>query len=292
MLNSTWGDLAVIATLHRQRSVAPRAKGLTMVIDTGLGLAATSDILEIAGDYIDLWKLRFGTSVFVRPELLARKLALINAHGIMTCPGGTLFEAAILQHHCRVYMSRAVEAGFTAVEISDGTIDLPAFRRQRVIDCALNAGLVAVTEVGKKDPKAQQPLIDLAEQARRDLDGGARWVIMEGRESGTCVGMYDDHGDIASGALETFTQVLGDRIDRIIWEAPLKSQQTALIEYFGVNVSLGNISPEGVLALEALRLGLRFETLKPIATALASTGQWNPAEVEVNGVENIPNAIR
>jgi phosphosulfolactate synthase len=292
LLDSHWGDLAVIAELRRQRTSAPRSKGLTMVIDTGLGVGATEDLLEVAGDYIDLWKLSFGTSVFVRPEVLARKLAIINAREIMTCPGGTLFEAAILQHHCRVYMERALQAGFSAVEISDGTIDLPAFRRQRVIDCAKNAGLVPITEVGKKDPKAQPPIEVLAHQALSDLEGGARWVIVEGRESGKCVGVYDDCGRIAGGALDTFQRILGDRVDQLIWEAPLKDQQTALIERFGVNVGLGNIAPEGVLALEALRLGLRFETLKPIADALAASGQWIPDQIEVIPIADVTDAVR
>ena len=280
MLDSHWRDIAVIKELRGQRTAAPRSAGMTMIIDTGLGVAATADILEVAGDYIDLWKLSFGTSVFVRPAVLERKLELINARKILTCPGGTLFEAAILQQHCRVYTTRAVEVGFSAVEISDGTIELPAFRRKRVIDCAMEAGLVVVTEVGKKDPAAQPPLAKLAEQALRDLDWGARWVIVEGRESGTCVGVYDEDGQVDTDGLDIFARVLGDRIDRLIWEAPLKHQQTALIERFGVNVGLGNVAPERVLALESLRLGLRFETLKPIADKLRRTGQWAPDQVE------------
>jgi len=280
MLDSHWRDVAVIDELRSQRSSAPRSAGMTMVIDTGLGVAATADILEVAGDYIDLWKFSFGTSVFVRPTVLERKLELINARKILSCPGGTLFEAAILQHPCRAYATRAAEVGFTAVEISDGTIELSAFRRKRAIDCARNAGLVAITEVGKKDPNAQPPLAKLAEQARRDLEWGAQWVIVEGRESGTSVGVYDDEGNVAADGLETFARILGDQVDRLIWEAPLKHQQTALIERFGVNVGLGNIAPERALALEALRLGLRFETLKPIADKLRRSGRWAPDHLE------------
>lgn len=285
MRNNHWSDLTAIAGLQSERASAPRAKGMTMVIDTGLGVAATADLLETAGDYIDLWKLSFGTSVFVRPDVLDRKLKLINARGILTCPGGTLFEAAILQHHCRVFMTRAIDIGFTAVEISDGTIELPAFRRKLVIECALRAGLVAITEVGKKDPDAQPPIATLAEQALDDLRHGARWVIVEGRESGRSVGVYDTCGNVTEGAFETVARIMGDKIDRLIWEAPLKSQQTALIGRFGVNVGLGNIAPEAVLALEALRLGLRFETLKPIAEGMARRGEWVPEQLEPRPAE-------
>src|ERR1700690_2248923 len=44
------------------RSGRPRDRGVTMVIDTGLGLAATADLIETSGPYIDHWKLGFGTS--------------------------------------------------------------------------------------------------------------------------------------------------------------------------------------------------------------------------------------
>lgn len=296
MLDSHWGDIAVIAELRRQRTAGPREHGMTMIIDTGLGVAATADLLEVAGDYIDVWKLSFGTSVFVRPSVLERKLELINSKNILSCPGGTLMEAAILQHPSHAYMRRAVDVGFKAVEISDGTIEMSAFQRKTAIDAALSAGLVTITEVGKKDPKAQPSMRALAEQARRDLEWGARWVVVEGRESGTCVGPYDDEGNIDVASLEVFAQVLGDQVDRVIWEAPLKHQQTVLIDRFGLNVGLGNIPPDRVLALEALRLGLRFETLKPLADALRRSSQGSPDLYEAvligNAIDGRASLIR
>jgi phosphosulfolactate synthase len=280
MLDSHWRHLAAIGELRQQRSVAPRACGPTMVIDTGLGAAATDDILEVAGEYIDIWKLSFGTSVFVRPAVLERKLELLKARKILSCPGGTLFEAAVLQHPCRSFMKHAANIGFDAVEISDGTIDLSAFRRRHAIDCALDAGLIVITEVGKKDPAMQPPIAELARQAQRDLEWGARWVIVEGRESGVGVGIFDACGNVAAGDVEAFASILDGQQDRVIWEAPLKHQQAALIARFGVNVGLGNIAPEGVLALEALRLGLRYETLKPIADALRMSGRCASDQIE------------
>jgi len=281
MAEDPWGGIAVLDELRRRRSAPPRDAGLTMVIDCGLGLRETADVLEMSGAYIDLWKLSFGTSVFMPMSVLTSKLALINARGILTCPGGTLFEAAIVQQHCRDYMSRARVLGFTAVEISDGTIALPAFRRQRTIDCAIEAGLTPICEVGKKDPRAQPSPEQLAAQALQDLAWGAEHVIVEGRESGRGVGVFDCDGNVSLDAVETIARAMGDKVDRLIWEAPLKSQQSALIHRFGQNVGLGNIDPRAVLALEALRAGLRFETLKPIADSLLRSGRWQPEQVEM-----------
>jgi len=50
-------------------------------------------------------------------------------------------------------------------------------------------------------------------------------------------------------------------VERVIFEAPLKSQQAVLIALVGPNVSLGNIAPGEVLSLETLRRGLRADTI-------------------------------
>lgn len=278
MTDLAWS--AIIDHAWVPRSGRPRQRGVTMVIDTGLGLATALDVIEIAGPYIDHWKLGFGTSAAMPRELLRRKLSLLSDHGFLTYPGGTLLEVAIVQQHCRVFMGRARDLGFNAVEISDGTVPLPRMRRRNVIRCARDAGLVAITEVGKKDPAAQLDADELAEVALQDLEWGASWVLVEGRESGKCVGIYDANGEIWGEMLDRIAKVMGDKIERLIWEAPLKQQQAALVRRFGNDVSLGNIEWSGVLALEALRAGLRFETLQPIVERQRLLGQWKPEQVE------------
>jgi phosphosulfolactate synthase len=280
MRDDPWKGLVLVDELRRRREVRPRRTGWTMVIDVGLGIRETEDLLEVAGEYVDLWKLSFGTSALIPSDLLVRKLALIESRGIRAMPGGTLFEAAVLQQHCRVYLGRARELGFSAVEIADGTLPLPAFRRKRIIQGARQAGLLPITEVGKKDPRAQPGPVQLAESALQDLEWGAEMVIVEARESGKGVGVYDAEGNLLGEQLETMARILGPRQDRIIWEAPLKPQQAGLIARFGVNVGLGNVEPRQVLALEALRIGLRFETLQPVAEALRASGKWVPEDVE------------
>jgi len=49
-------------------------------------------------------------------------------------------------------------------------------------------------------------------------------------------------------------------MEKIIWEAPIKSQQVWFIKHFGANVNLGNIAPNEIISLETLRLGLRGDT--------------------------------
>jgi phosphosulfolactate synthase len=196
---ASWWEVGLADEVRAARTLPPREIGVTMVIDTGVGLTATADVLALAGRWIDHWKLSFGTSVFMPEDLLRRKLAMLAHAGVLTYPGGTLFEASIVRQHCRIYMRRARQLGFGAVEISDGTIDLPASRRRRVIDCAHDADLVVITEVGKKDPAHQPAPEELAAQALMDLGWGASWIVVEGRESGASVGVFDATGTIDMG---------------------------------------------------------------------------------------------
>jgi phosphosulfolactate synthase len=275
-----WEGVWSLDTIVSRRIRRPRMIGLTMVIDTGFGVSALRDLLALADEHIDHWKFGFGTSALMPRRVLEIKLASLHEHNILTYPGGTLLEAAIVQTHCRVFMKRAKELGFRAVEISEGTIDLPLERRRRVIDCAREAGLIAITEVGRKDPKRQPTAAELAEQALKDLAWGASWVVIEGRECGQGIGIYDREGEVLTCVLDEVVKLAGDAASRLIWEAPLRHQQAYLVCRFGANISLGNIQPQECLALEALRCGLRFETFSAIAVQSREAGRWDPTRIE------------
>jgi phosphosulfolactate synthase len=278
----------IIGGQRDSRERKPRKTGCTMVMDVGKSLHETQSMLQLCSDYIDHWKFGFGTSVFMDKGLLQEKLQLLAAHNILTFPGGTLLEVALLTHHCRVYMTHAKSLGFSAVEISDGILPIPRFRRKRIIDCALNAGLIPITEVGKKDPKRQPTPEQIAEEIREDLEWGAAWVIIEGRESGHSVGVFDESGNVDEYEVDAIVGMIGDKSDSLIWETSLKSQQAFFIEKFGANAGLGNIPLDQVLAVEALRNGLRFDTLNRVTSKLLREGSWDPNQVESNGTVGIP----
>ena len=277
---SPWENVWSLDEIVKRQIRRPRSIGVTMVIDTGVGPSSLNDLLRVAGGHIDHWKFGFGTSALTPGEVLEEKLETLRRHEILTYPGGTLLEAAVVQEHCRVFMTRAAKLGFGAVEISEGTIDLPSERRRRMIDCARDAGLTPITEVGRKDPARQPDADELAEQALQDLAHGAAWVIVEARECGRGIGIYDEEGEVRATFLTRMTGLVGEAASRLIWEAPLRTQQAYLVRCFGANVSLGNVSPQDCLALEALRCGLRFETFEAVARHSLEMGRWNPARVE------------
>jgi phosphosulfolactate synthase len=93
------------------------------------------------------------------------------------------------------------------------------------------------------------------------MENGAFKVIIEAREAGKGVGVFDSEGKIKMIEVENIVSGIEDA-NWLIWEAPLKNQQQDFILRFRPNVNLGNIPPEEVLALEALRQGVRGDTLK------------------------------
>lgn len=260
------------------RSQKPRTKGATMVIDKCQGLTTMTELLALAGDFIDHWKFSFGTSALLYEDLLREKIRIARDHDLLVYPGGTLTEYAILKNVFPDFIQRARQLGFNAVEISDGTIRLPREIRRDLIRYALDAGLTVVSEVGKKDPRKQPTAAALAKQALDDFDSGAAWVIVEARESGKGIGIYGKEGDVHEHEVDIIVAMLDDCLDKLIWEAPLKNQQEYLILRFGPDVSLGNIQPREVLATEALRAGLRFETLRPVAEKIEQEEGLSMAE--------------
>lgn len=111
---------SVITSPMAGRAAKPRHQGQTMLIDKGLGLSQTGDLLEMAGGYIDYVKFTFGTPALYPPALLRAKIALICSHGIHVYPGGTFFEIALKQDKVEPYFQRCKDLGFTYIEMSVG----------------------------------------------------------------------------------------------------------------------------------------------------------------------------
>ena len=71
-----------------ERATKPLQHGITHVLDRGLSAAQIDGMVEVAGEYIDLVKLGWGTAVATRN--LQAKLDRYREHGIPVMFGGTL----------------------------------------------------------------------------------------------------------------------------------------------------------------------------------------------------------
>mgnify|MGYP001292061351 CR=1 FL=1 len=254
-----------------RRAAKPRRTGRTMVIDKGLGLRAFEDMLAAAADYIDIVKFGFGTSCLYPPELLRRKTAAAAAAGVLTMPGGTLLEAAAARGLADAFFASAAAFGFTAIEVSDGTIEMNRDLRSALIVKALDAGFTVVTEFGKKRAGFRPDAEELAKTVEIDTALGAEFVTIEARESGKNAGIFDENGSFRAEDAEAIVRAVPCGL--LMWEAPLKTQQAKLLQLLGPDLNIGNVAPEDALALEALRRGLRSDTFAFGAGAAAGVGQ-------------------
>ncbi|HTX46853.1 MAG TPA: phosphosulfolactate synthase [Solirubrobacteraceae bacterium] len=237
-----------------ERSAKPRQQGITSVIDRGLSIAGIDGMMEVAGDSVDLVKLGWGTAP--RTANLKPKLAKYVEHGIPVVLGGTLTELAIAQRRIEPLVAWLHELGLEHIEISDGTISIPHTEKLALIG-RLAREFIVLSEVGSKDDAEIMAPYVWVEQIERELEAGAWKVIAEARESGT-VGLYRHDGEPRMGLIDEIAHAIDP--DRMLFEAPRKDQQVWFVRRFGANVNLGNITPDDVLSLETIRLGLRFDT--------------------------------
>jgi phosphosulfolactate synthase len=237
------------------RSSKPRRAGLTHVLDRGLPLAEVEGLLGIAGDHIDIWKLGWGTA-YLDPHLAGR-MAILREHAVAACLGGTLLEVAWVQGRVGPLLDWAADTGFDCVEVSNGTRRMTLLDKRRLIERAA-ARFTVLAEVGAKRADVPVHAHAWSEEAAGDLAAGAAWVVAEGRESGT-VGIYSADGRVRPELVESLLRATHHRL---IAEAPRKDQQAWFIRRLGPEANLGNVVPGEVLGLEALRLGLRADTVE------------------------------
>jgi phosphosulfolactate synthase len=239
-----------------ERDPKPRERGITHVIDKGMGVRQVEDLLENSAAFIDIVKLGWGTG-YVTANLVD-KLALYRAAGIPVCFGGTLVELVLAQGRLDDFRRVLDRLGIGHVEVSSGVLDLPLEKKCETIR-ELARDFVVLSEVGSKDVDAVVAPYRWVEEVQAELKAGAWKVIGEARESGT-VGLFRATGEVRSGLVDEL--LLHIDAKDMIFEAPRKPQQVWFIRQLGSGVNLGNIAPEEVIPLETLRLGLRGDTLR------------------------------
>jgi phosphosulfolactate synthase len=237
-----------------ERTVKPRQNGITMVMDKGIGLRQTEDLILSVAQSTDFVKLAFGTALITNN--LKEKIQVLKENNIRIFLGGTLFEAFIVRDMFDAYRKYVEKLGLDTLEVSDGSIAMEHDLKCEYIH-KLSHDYTVLSEVGSKESGILIAPGKWIEMMQKELQAGSWKVIGEARETGN-VGIYRPTGKAhVSLVHKILTKV---DLDKIIWEAPLKAQQVWFIHHFGSNVNLGNISPGDVIPLETLRLGLRDDT--------------------------------
>ena len=227
-----------------------------MALDIYTWLAQRLHRVPANHPHIDVVKLGFGTA-FVTPNL-KEKLSVYREYDMPVYFGGTLFEAFLIRNQFEDYIAVCKEFGVSYMEVSDGSITIPHAEKCGYIEKLSKHGVV-LSEVGSKDAAHIIPPYKWIELMSAELSAGAAYVIAEAREAGN-VGIYRGSGEVREGLVqEILTQIPAEKI---LWEAPQKAQQLYFLELIGCNVNLGNIAPSEIIALEAMRIGLRGDTFE------------------------------
>ena len=243
-------------SLHHipKRTKKPRNEGLTMVMDKGLSHREAEDMISASSKHIDLVKLGFGTAFLT--ENLKDKIKLYKDAGLKVYFGGTLFEAFVIRDMFKEYIELTNRFELDTVEISDGSITLNHNKKCEYINI-LSQHTTVLSEIGSKSSDVLIPPYKWIQMMEKELNAGSWKVIAEAREGGN-VGICRNTGEVRSDLIEEILTKIPK--DKILWEAPQKSQQVWFIKLMGFNVNLGNIAPNEVIPLECLRLGLRGDT--------------------------------
>jgi phosphosulfolactate synthase len=219
-------------------------------------MGAVADLLDTAGEYIDIWKFGWGTA-YVDPTVPA-KLELLHNRDVLSCLGGTLLEIAWSQGKANECLAWARDVGFAAVEVSRGVAAMTMAEKRALISKAADS-FVVLSEVGRKDAEEQLSEHEWSDELASDRSAGARWVIAEGRESGS-VGLYHDDGTVRPNIVAALIAAAGP--DVVLLEAPRKDQQAWFIHEFGPEVNRANVALADAIPLEPLRGGLRADTFE------------------------------
>ena len=242
----------------RRSTGKPRRSGLTMVSDYQLSLGALEELLELAGDYIDIFKIATGTARLFDRDHLIKKLALLNRFGVRSLLGGQ-FQEYVLHAMGIEAMPRHLEearaVGFDLVEISDNVVDLGPGTRERLFDAVRGAAMAPVGEIG--DKREHTATAAMVAEIREVLDLGAELAMIEGQELMHGGSPNDDliltlkrEVDVSRCMFELSTPRVGSTAPEIYLGKKF------LVKTFGPDVNLGNVTPDVVIETETTRLGL------------------------------------
>ena len=232
-----------------------------MVLDKGLGLETAESLMNISGEYVDYLKFGWGTSIVHEQDIIKSKVRMYKDHDITPYTGGTLFELAYMNDKLEEFFEEARNLGFPAIEISDGSTSISHDDKLDCIRKAGREGFEVLSEVGKKNPELDKELTleERISYMQEELDAGSSLVIVEAREGGKNIGIFDKAGNAKEDEIDEILDKIDG--DKILWEAPNKDQQVFFILKLGNTVNLGNVSTDDITSLETLRQGLRGDTV-------------------------------
>jgi phosphosulfolactate synthase len=236
----------------------PDLPAATSPFDPGYDLATLSSHLEQSHHLISILKVSMACWLIANEDVTRRKIEVAKKYHVPTTTGGGPFEVAYVQGKLENYLDLVADFGFSRIECGEGFTDI-SLNAKEIVKKANDRGLEVQFELGKKHEGAfTNEIVDaLINQGKKWLDAGALQLVVEARESAKGVGLFDNEGNLNVDFADRFATAFGHGV--VMFEAPNKPSQFALLDHFGREVHLCNVRIEELLRVEIYRRGLHSD---------------------------------
>ena len=249
----------------------PRNEGRTYIIDKLEGL--DKENLEVLAPFVDVVKIYGILPLLISEDILKKKVKFYHDQNIKVSTGSTISEYMVSENVFEKFLEEAAKIGFDIIEIGENNTNLNFEQKRKITESILAKELDVQWKVGKKDPRHQLPLDVTLAKIEEAVKLGSDKVVLEANE-GINVGIYDEKGVVRWNFVGALTAKFPP--NTFIFEAPLESQQSALIAEFGQRVNLAEVRIEAASAIESQRRGFPTKAAFSVSN-LSKNPEGSPA---------------
>jgi phosphosulfolactate synthase len=246
---------------YLERIGVPHVSAATSPFDPGYDPSTVASHLQQSFHLMSILKISMACWLVADETATRRKIALANKYNVPTVTGGGPFEIAVAQGELPAYLDLCADVGVNRIECGQGFTDCDLNPRE-IVSAASSRGLDVQMELGKKHDGAfnEKTLNAWIDSGQEWLDAGAVQLVVEARESARGVGLFDQDGNLNTRFAERFVTQFG--FETVMFEAPNKPSQFALLKHFGRHVHLCNVRLEELLRVEIFRRGLHSDAFE------------------------------
>jgi phosphosulfolactate synthase len=249
----------------------PRNEGRTYIIDKLEGL--DKENLEVLSPFVDAVKIYGILPLLISEEILRKKVKFYHDQNIKVSTGSTISEYMVSENVFEKFIEEAAKIGFDIIEVGENNTNLNFEQKRKIAESILTKDVDVQWKVGRKDPRHQLPLDVTLAKIEEAVKLGSDKVVLEANE-GINVGIYDEKGVVRWNFVGALTAKFPP--STFIFEAPLESQQSALIAEFGQRVNLAEVRIEAASAIESQRRGFPTKAAFSVSN-LSKNPEGSPA---------------
>lgn len=249
----------------------PRNEGRTYIIDKLEGL--DKENLEVLAPFVDAVKIYGILPLLISEEILRKKVKFYHDQNIKVSTGSTISEYMVSENVFEKFIEEAAKIGFDIIEVGENNTNLNFEQKRKIAESILTKDVDVQWKVGRKDPRHQLPLDVTLAKIEEAVKLGSDKVVLEANE-GINVGIYDEKGVVRWNFVGALTTKFPP--STFIFEAPLESQQSALIAEFGQRVNLAEVRIEAASAIESQRRGFPTKAAFSVSN-LSKNPEGSPA---------------